>query len=652
MPMTAWSFEIRSPKSVKRDPFEAEFFTGDEEDENVYGRTDALVREAIQNCLDAREDGFDGAIRVRFTLPAEKEQLRHEEAAFLIADLLPHLDALKNPFVNSKQIPPMNYLVVEDFGTRGLVGDPERTMDPSADHSAREDFYWFWRNVGRSGKSGTDIGRWGLGKTVFPATSKINALFALTVRGTDGRKMLMGQAITKIHRIDGTEYVPEGFFCDPSRSAALQMPFEEAPMLERFSTLFKLQRRDEAGLSLVVPYRFDRLQQEEIIRSVILHFFMPILRAQLSVTVSGPSGDASLDASSIEYEASKLAWAGARKEKKHAPPPFALARWAIDAQMKGIETLADPAKPKVPAWGEQVFPTGALERTRKAYQSGQRVALRVPMSIERADGTVSDTYFDVFLERDADLTSGEDHFVREGMTISRISTLSGRRGLRALLLVEEKNLSALLGDAEGPAHTEWGTGEVRPEQGYRRWKRRVTFVRNAIAQLDAILSPAPTELSEDWLQDIFSIERPQPGGAKKKRRTDRVVQRDPVPPPEIKPGRPRGYSLTQISGGFRLKGVAREAGTPRRLRVTAAYDLEGGNPFKAYNTIDFRFDEGKCEPLKISHSGMSIAERSNNTLTVLPTSDEFLLEVTGFDAVRDLVVSVREETEDNDTTDL
>src|SRR5262245_16905575 len=61
-----WEFEKANPRSVRRDPFEAEFFTGEEENEEVFGRTDSLVREAIQNSLDARID--DRPAEVRFAL--------------------------------------------------------------------------------------------------------------------------------------------------------------------------------------------------------------------------------------------------------------------------------------------------------------------------------------------------------------------------------------------------------------------------------------------------------------------------------------------------------------------------------------------------------------------------------------------------------
>jgi hypothetical protein len=46
-----------------------------------------------------------------------------------------------------------------------LEGDTELFHDPPDGDSSRQDFYWFWRNIGRSSKTGDDLGRWGLGKT-------------------------------------------------------------------------------------------------------------------------------------------------------------------------------------------------------------------------------------------------------------------------------------------------------------------------------------------------------------------------------------------------------------------------------------------------------------------------------------------------------
>jgi hypothetical protein len=89
---------------------------------------------------------------------------------------------------------PCRFLVVEDFGTTGLEGDTLLFRDPAPTDSSPQYFYWFWRNIGRSGKTGDELGRWGLGKTVFRAASRVGCMFGLTIRKSDQRTILMGQA--------------------------------------------------------------------------------------------------------------------------------------------------------------------------------------------------------------------------------------------------------------------------------------------------------------------------------------------------------------------------------------------------------------------------------------------------------------------------
>lgn len=645
-----WSFEERRPKGMLRDPFEAEFFTGEEDSEDVYGRTDALVREAIQNSMDARDPGYDGPVRVRFCLSLPEDAVPPADATGLLDGLVPHLDALGNELVNtSLPCPAMPYLVVEDFGTRGLCGDPgwNRIMPP--DDEAAADFYWFWRNVGRSGKGGTDRGRWGLGKTVFPATSKINAMFGLTVRTDDGRQLLMGQAITKVHMLSDKEYDPEGFFCDPDASDQLQMPLESKEIIESFRTVFKLDRKDEPGLSVVVPYPFDRIGSQGLVRSAIVHFFYPILKRELVVEVSGPGGDkVIIAADTIRDVAAGFEWDGRPHDKKHVVPPFDLACWASASQREEkLVCVKAPENNVSPTWTEALFEEGQLDHLRSEFAAGSRIALRIPMRILRKDGAVEATHFDIFVEHDYDLPRGEDHFVREGMTISKMATLQGQRGVRGLLVVEDKSLSALLGDAEGPAHTNWGTGEARPDRHYVKWKRRVGFVKNGIAKLLALLAPPPEGLDEDWLQDIFAIDDPKKSGPKRKRKRRRRGESDPPPIPPL-PVRPLLFVMTERAGGFRIKGLGDSAALPSRIILSAAYDLSDGNPFKSYSPIDFRFDDGDTGALSFAHNGLRFEARTGNQLILIPESPDFELEVTGFDTTRDVIVRANAEVAEDD----
>lgn len=182
-----------------------------------------------------------------------------------------------------------------------------------------------------------------------------------------------------------------------------------------------------------------------------------------------------------------------------------------------FQFLKPAGETTAPQWSEGLFPAEALASLRMNFADGQRVAIRVPLTLEMKDGAKNATYFDAFLEPAPSLGKGEDYFVREGMTISQISTLTGARGVRGLVLVDHEHLSSLLGDSEGPAHTKWGENESRPGERYEKWVSRLRFVKHSLAKLVQYLSPPPEKLEFDLLQDIFSIDDPSKVGHSKKR---------------------------------------------------------------------------------------------------------------------------------------
>ena len=426
--MAHWTFETTQPRYAKRDTFEGEFFKGESQPDELYGRTDALVREVMQNSLDARDPESSGPVRVRFAFSQAKEELKQDDARVYLDGLVEHLDALNVEHVNlSNPHPSMQFLLVEDFGTRGLCGEPERDKDP-VEGDGDQSFYYFWRNIGRSGKSGTERGRWGLGKSVFPSASMINAFFGLTVRA-DGRCLLMGQATTKVHRLGDQEFVPEGYFHDTDTrvKSEWQMPFETpCAMVDRFRRDFGISRTTETGLSVVVPYPLDLYLPEDVLRSVIVHFFVPILKRELIVEVSDSDGRANcVERSTIRAIAEQLDWEGQSKDRRHTCPPFDFAEWAIARQKS--ESLVQGRQDRTATdWQSDVFLPDQLMKLRRDFESGERIAVRIPLSIKYKGKNRKDegTYFDAFLETDSGLPNGEDHFVREGMRPCKRSCVS------------------------------------------------------------------------------------------------------------------------------------------------------------------------------------------------------------------------------------
>ncbi|MDP2863526.1 MAG: hypothetical protein Q8N95_12100 [Desulfobacterales bacterium] len=136
-----WRFRKMQPGEINIDPIEEEFFTT----EALGSITDALVREAIQNSLDARNGS--GPVTVRFDLQKISLQDQPAIAERYFSRLGDHLQAKQSGLQDVPSFnPEMDCLLIEDFGTRGLQGD-ENQYDDADDNGKLNDFYYFWRNI-------------------------------------------------------------------------------------------------------------------------------------------------------------------------------------------------------------------------------------------------------------------------------------------------------------------------------------------------------------------------------------------------------------------------------------------------------------------------------------------------------------------------
>ena len=228
------------PGEINKDPVEGEFFST----EAIGSINDALVRETIQNSLDAA-DGT-GPVTVCFSFSSDSDSRSDPDRRRYLKGLGPHLAAKHSGLQDHPSSQePVDYLLIEDYGTRGLQGDIFQ-YDDLDDGLKPNDFYYFWRNIGRTRKESTDRGRWGLGKTVFQAASRINTFFGLTVRKDDRRALLMGQSVLRIHKIDDARYEPYGYFGVIEDDLAL--PIEDESYHCRVFQTFPVQSPRQTGL--------------------------------------------------------------------------------------------------------------------------------------------------------------------------------------------------------------------------------------------------------------------------------------------------------------------------------------------------------------------------------------------------------------------
>lgn len=618
-----WYYRPMKRDEVNQDPVEGEFFAPEE------GYAAALVREAIQNMLDNRA-GTD-PVRARFAFGHLARPSETLETSPYLKDLQSHLQALRVPYrpQGSDQI---DFLVVEDSGTRGLCGNETHYSDTQHEEGEpKNDFFYFWRNVGRSKKSTTDRGRWGLGKTVFPASSRVLAFFGLTRRSSDKRELLMGQFVGKIHEIDEVKYAPYGYFGHIEEDG-FALPIQQPEAVHEFMTTFGLKRAEEPGLSVVVPFPHKELTAKAILQEVIRNYYLPILSGDLVVEIDSGSDDAV-----IINEGTVVGLAETLGGEIQQMIDFASDALTVP-ESERVNLGMTPAG-EAPTWGaDSIFGQVDLEGLRKRFDEGKLLALRIPVNVGNSEtGVVATSYFDAYLMRDAHLERGRGEFVRQGLTISKIDR-PPKGGIRGLVIVNDAPLSALLGDSEGPAHTKWEERRDRVKK-YQHGSFTVRYVSRSLRDLSEVLAQQAAGVDEEALLDLFFLPDSEQSESQRK---DRVIGKRgrKVTPPIVVPPierRARTYDIRQVKGGFLVHGIAEDGEVPPGIRVEVAYMTENGSSLNSYHPFDFDLSKA---PISISASGTTF-RASENVLELAPDSLKFTVEVRGFDGHRDLVVAGR-----------
>ncbi|MCH8045937.1 MAG: hypothetical protein IID44_19665 [Planctomycetes bacterium] len=636
--MHEWLFRTMRLSEQNRNPIESEFFNPDD-------AIGALVREAVQNSLDAvdTENGSD-AIRVRFYISCDSDALTKEKSNEWLAGLDRHLTAagIDEPWNGSSR---MGFVTVEDFGTRGLCGDPTAARKSELGET-RQDFYYFWRNIGITGKTGSQLGSWGLGKAVYASASRIRSMFGLTVRSNDPeRTLLMGQAATGIHELTDLEgktsqHDAYGFFGvfgqrdDPHFAT----PIYEVDVIARFREQFKLSRDGQPGLSLVIPFPSFDLADEEALRQFVLatikHYAYPILAKQLEVEIATPSSSVSLkDQDSLITTLSQIEWHKDESEKEKIEHLILLALWALEESDPYRITL-ERENNKRASWDEITFPGDELAKCQERFGKREYIAIRVPVLVRVKDGDNYQSHFDVYLGQEESITGSICHFIRQGLTISEVPGPE-TSGIVGLVIVEDARLAELMREAENPAHTRWQPGSKRLKQRFTGGPDRVRLVTSAPRALLKMLLATAEKADTDLLAEFFPDVDPdamlpkEKGGKSKgtKKKLGEVV----VPPPTPSP-----LKLTKSKGGFSYVRDPAVPLTKRNFRIRVGYDCTIGNPFKNWEKFDFRLHK---LPIRVDVTDGAVVKCEDNRLAARIDSDAFRLSVSGFSPERDVAVS-------------
>ena len=162
-PRAVWQETVKGLNDDEEHQQNEEFFN----DTDVLSEISSLVREAIQNSIDACLDNTK-PVKVRFTLKNQTGKINEK----YFKDLYPHAALSINENLLPKYDQNSIFLIIEDFNTTGLEGSVRTSKPKDSDVKLYGASYWFFEWAkGISIKKG-DRGSWGIGKIVLSAASR------------------------------------------------------------------------------------------------------------------------------------------------------------------------------------------------------------------------------------------------------------------------------------------------------------------------------------------------------------------------------------------------------------------------------------------------------------------------------------------------
>lgn len=620
--MAKWCFDVYRPQDKRRDPIQGEFFSS----ETISDPGRALVREGIQNSLDAAT-GADPVL-VRIFLSGKENAKKSKDVAEFMSDGWNHFRVSENGL---REVPDdselCEFLVFEDFNTKGLTGNVSEVPRGKNHKNA---FAHFFRADGISDKGEGDRGSWGVGKTVFQRSSRINTMFGLTVRHDDKKSLLMGITVLKGHRLGGKDYKPDGWY-GLQNNDGMVMPLEDPSTLQRFRECFSLDRNLEPGLSVVIPWLDPEVDEQAIVGAVLRDYFYPILTGRLEVIIQTPSTEIMVEKDSLDEEIKKI---GGELERDLVPL-VGLARWSLGQDEGTIPKLEAPDASKAMVWDEKLISETLRPLLAKRLMSNERIAVRVPVNVREKNKPPQGSFFDVFMIRDGSDRNDRPVYVRGGLIIPDVRA-PRRRGLTSLVVAYDRPIATFLGDSENPSHTQWQHDSSHFKGKYKSGRKDLEFVSNSVSYLVRLLTEAENEEDRNLLADIFNL----PGGevsgemdSKQKKGSE-----DEKPEREIRPGK-RTFNISKAEGGFTVTaaGSAKVEDIPRSLEMQVAYEVRRGNAFNRYIPEDFDL---KDSDFGIELKNATLLERNGNRLSAKLDGRDFRISVVGFDTKRDVRVRV------------
>lgn len=578
--------------------------------------SETVVREAIQNSLDARTAIDNQAVTVKIEFHEEKNG---PQIAFLKKAMAYRQEsgmAIPADWTEGN----VRWMTIEDFDATGLQGSVNKRTD---------DFWNYWLNFGLSNKAGKSRGGRGIGRVTFLIASMVTTVLGYT-RRADQFEYACGMTVLRAGEYGSEFRSTHAYLAKQERDSVYEL-HNSSDFLKSFKESFhirsEVEATDDCGLSIVIPYPEESLHTNGILASVVENFGPAVLQGILEVLVGGES----LNASTLPTIAKKCSVNFHVPAIKEDPNRFIrLLNAIVDSNGKRIKLPLEAARK------EEICKLSEIKVVREAIdflEEGEVVAMDIEFPLQYEKKSTRVVISSIVMQTPHKLTS-VDMFFRDGMYLPSVRSRS-TRGYDVIFIVSDESLSDYLNLCEGKAHLDLlESQEVKAklkEKGCRVLEKR--FVKSLPESLRLLLVPEITEPDATVFSDIFSM--PQDGTASRTSRNKRSnPNNNPQGQYEIKK-RLSPFVLSEKPRGFRVTANPDFKGWPVALKLTIAY--ADGTRKPKWTRYDFEVNE-----LAIKHVDCKLLKVKDNGISAIDCYENFSIDVLGFDDNREVDIRIHQ----------
>lgn len=625
-----WIGTQKPANTIEQESLAEAFFTN----HDVLTSQSVLVRESIQNAIDAKAPSGHGPVRMSFRLYETSSEISEK----YFSTLYPRVEAagLKEtclPVAGEN----CQVLLVEDFNTTGLLGE----ISPDKPQSKTENSFWHfaWAR-GISGKNEGTRGKNGVGKIVFPRSSKIKSQLVYSVRSFESsahQGILFGNALLKIHEIAGEKFESDCRWMLEDADSGEHRPFLDDNLIRAFREDWDIQRQpNEHGTSIVIPYCDSDFSARNLVQCIIQDYFVALLDGTIECSIVDFDGSGvNLNSETIEQHLTELDDRLLTRTSKNAAEIRALCA-LYRSKLKnevltiplGIETNELPNK-----WGSGELTDDQVHSIHTTLDGGGVVEFKIETLIPLEIGKKTPRqkgWYSVLIKQQTDVNS-QPVFAREGILIPAASDRTTRvKDFVTLVTITSGALADALGQAEGPSHERWSAEESKFKEKYVKshGEELIRFVKDSANRVTKLFLTKKNELEDSlfakWFpksDDAGGNTQKKPGKKPRKQRPGEIVE---------------GFRYEKLEDGFKvLPSLLKPAVVGTHAIIKAGYSqLYGGSPL-ALSPDDFELENHQGAII-----GAKVIKWDLNHLEFKVTQKNFDIRFVKFDKYRDITVGV------------